>query len=185
MAANLCPPSFSLSGSNKTPICSFQATSQSHGDRGFPGGCPTAQTTQAGRWVLHRTRVWCHPNVQGMMSPNPRCRCRPVTRPDAVRPEKLDHVVGEPRAEPSPQDHHVPGQPRMPAEDRRPAEEIEQIGRYPDVDRACPQSRTQWRDTTQAVPGMGGLIKCLVPFQCQTAPNPAASPKQAGMGTLP
>lgn len=56
----------------------------------------------------------------GMMSPNPKPQCHPVTRPDAIGPEQLDHVFSETRAEPSPQDHHL----RREGEEQKPAEEM-------------------------------------------------------------
>lgn len=68
-------------------------------------------TAQAGRWVLHRESpvppqmCWgCHSPTQDPTAP--------VTRLDAVCSEKLDHLLGETRAEPSPQDHHVLSHPR-------------------------------------------------------------------------
>lgn len=60
------------------------------------------------------------PNAQGMMFPNLRPQRHPVTRPDAIGPEKLDHVFSETRAEPSPQDHHL----HREEEEQRPAEEM-------------------------------------------------------------
>lgn len=54
------------------------------------------------------------------MFPNSRPRCHPVTCPDAIGPEKLDHVFSETRAEPSPQHHHL----HREGEEQRPVERM-------------------------------------------------------------
>lgn len=166
----------------------------------FSRGCPTAQTTQPGRWVPAQEESAVPPqNVQGMTFPNPKPRCCPITRPDAVRPEKLDYLFGETRAEPSPQDHHVPGHPQ----DRAPRGQekrgdlrrrwesgfgtvlTEIIPHVCSKGTACSQSCGHRGNTTQAVSGMGGCGECLVSLYCQTAPNSAGRRKQAGTGALP
>lgn len=113
MADNLRPPSFSLQGSKKTPHCSFWAASQSHrGGRYFPGAAPQPRPPSLADGSCTGGEHGATPNVQGMTSPKRRPRCSSVTCPDAVRPEKLDHLFGETRAEPGPQDHHVLSPPR-------------------------------------------------------------------------